>query len=114
MPRRLLLPLLIALLAGVGAGLYVGWVAVPVEYVDASPASLHQSFKDDYLLMIAAAYAADGDLAAAQEAVAALGFADPAAAVTEAAGRLAAAGLPTADQERLAALAAALAGSPAP
>jgi hypothetical protein len=109
MPRRLLLLLLFALLAGVGAGLYVGWVAVPVEYVDASPASLHQSFKDDYLLMIAVAYAADGDLPAARSAVAALGFSDPAAAVTAAAGRLAATGLPAADQDRLAALAAALA-----
>jgi len=112
MPRRLIPLLLLALLVGLGLGLYIGWVAAPVEYVDDSPASLHQSYQDDYLLMIAAAYAGDGDLAAAQADLAALELADPATAITAAASRLAAAGLPAADQERLAALAAALAASP--
>jgi hypothetical protein len=110
--RRLVLPLLIALTAGIGAGLYVGWVVAPVEYVNTGPESLQQSFKDDYILMIATAFAGDGDLNAAQSALTALGFTDPAGAVTEANGRLAANGLPTADQDRLAALASALAALP--
>jgi hypothetical protein len=112
MPRRLIPLLLIALLVGLGLGLYIGWVAAPVEYVDASPASLHQSYQDDYLLMIAAAYAGDGDLAAARSALAPLELADPVASLNDALARLAAAGLPAADQERLAALAAALAAAP--
>jgi hypothetical protein len=103
--RRLMLPIALALLAGLGAGLYIGWVAAPVEYVDASPGSLHQSFKDDYVLMIATAYGGDGDLAAARSALMDLGFTDPAAAVTAAADRLTASGLPAADQDRLAVLA---------
>jgi hypothetical protein len=112
--RRLIFPMLIALAAGVGAGLYVGWVAAPVEYVDAGPESLHQSYKDDYILMIATAYAGDGDLAAARSALTALGFTDLAAAVSEASTRMTAGGLPTMDQERLAALAAALAETAPP
>jgi hypothetical protein len=109
---RLLLPAILALAAGIAVGLYLGWVAAPVEYVDAGPDSLHSSFKDDYILMIATAYAGDGDLAAARVALASLALPDPAAAVRAAQGRLAASGLPAADQERLAALAAALASSP--
>lgn len=109
---RLLLPAILALAAGIAVGLYIGWVAAPVEYVDAGPDSLHSSFKDDYILMIATAYAGDGDLPAARAALTALALPDPAAAVQAAQARLAASGLPAADQERLAALAAALAASP--
>ncbi|MEP7358854.1 MAG: hypothetical protein ABI847_16515, partial [Anaerolineales bacterium] len=54
-------------------------------------------------------YAGDSDLAAAQSQLAALGQFSP-QAVRAAAQRLAAAGLPQADQQRLEALAAALAG----
>jgi hypothetical protein len=111
--QRLIFPVLMALAVGVGAGLYIGWVAAPVKYVDAGPDSLHQSYKDDYVLMIATAYAGDGDLTAAQAALTGLGFADPAAAVAAASQRLAANGLPAVDQGRLATLAAALA-EPAP
>jgi hypothetical protein len=112
MPRRTLFALLLLLLIGLAAGLYYGWVIAPVRYVDADPASLHPAFKDDYVLMIATAYAGDGNLDAARAALARLGFAEPAAAVTASAERLAAAGLPRADQARLAALAAALAAVP--
>jgi len=109
--RRLIIPVLIALLAGLGGGLYVGWVGAPVEYVDAGPDSLHQSFKDDYILMIATAYAGDGNLNAALVALGPLGFDNLSAAVSEAASRLAATGLPAADQARLSDLAAALAAA---
>jgi hypothetical protein len=112
--RPALLFVLIALLTGLGAGLYLGWVALPVPGTAADPSSLHPAFKDDYVLMIAAAYEGDGDLSAAKAQLASLGFADPAVAVAETADRLSAAGLPAADQERLARLAAALADSPSP
>jgi hypothetical protein len=104
--------ILIALAAGLGIGLYIGWVAAPVQYVNTAPSSLQRAFKDDYILMIATAYAGDGDLASARAHLADLGFTNPATAVTDAAQRLAAAGLPQADQQRLSALAQAL-GAPA-
>jgi hypothetical protein len=114
MSRTALIVILIGLAAGVGVGLYIGWVVAPVQYVDTAPNSLQRAFKDDYILMIATAYAGDGDLAAARSQLAALGQADPAAAVNAAAQRLASAGLPDADQRRLAALAQALGAPPAP
>ena len=118
--RATLLLVLAGLAAGAGLGLYIGWVAAPVQYVDTAPNSLQRAFKDDYVLMIATAYAGDGDLAAARAQLAALGFTDPAAAVSAAGQRRAATGLPDADQQRIAALAQALAapgtgtGSPTP
>lgn len=110
--RTALIILLVSAIIGLGAGLYLGWVALPSPEVSAEPRSLHPAFKDDYVLMIATAYAGDGDLEAAQAQLASLGFADPAAAVTEAAERLSAAGLPASDQEHLTVLARALANSP--
>jgi hypothetical protein len=112
MSRMAILLMLAGLAVGVGAGLYFGWVAAPVQYVDTAPASLQRAFKDDYVLMIATAYAGDSDLPSARAQLAELGYNDPAAAVSGAAQRLSAAGLPDADQHRLAALAQAL-GAPA-
>ena len=112
MSRTAILLILAGLAAGVGTGLYIGWVAAPVQYVDTAPASLQRAFKDDYVLMIATAYAGDGNLQSARIQLAGLGYNDPAAAVSAAAQRLAATGLPDADQQRLAALAQAL-GAPA-
>src|SRR5438105_12755911 len=101
MSRTALILLLAGLAVGVGAGLYIGWVAAPVQYVDTAPASLQRGFKDDDILMIATAYAGDGDLQAARAQLSQLGFSDPAAAVSATAQRLAASGLPDADQQRL-------------
>ncbi len=112
MSRTGLLLIVAGLAVGVGLGLYIGWVAAPVQYVDTAPNSLRRAFKDDYVLMIATAYAGDNDLPAARAQLAGLGFMDPAAAVSAAAQRLAANGLPATDQQRLAALAQAL-GAPA-
>jgi hypothetical protein len=114
MSRGAVALIVIALAAGLGLGLYIGWVAAPVKYVDTAPNSLQRAFKDDYILMIATAYAGDGDLAAARAHLATLGFTDPAAAVTAAAQRLSAAGLPATDQQRLSALAQALRAPPLP
>jgi hypothetical protein len=109
MSRAALIVILVAVLAGAGLGLYFGWVAYPVQYIDTEPSSLQAAYKDDYVLMIATAYAGDGDLAAARSQLSGLGFADTAAAVAAAARRLAAAGLPATEQEHLTNLGDALA-----
>jgi hypothetical protein len=110
--RNHLIIITAAVAAGVGIGLYVGWVAAPVQYTNTEPGSLAPAFKDDYILMVATAYSGDSDLAAAQRQLAVMGQLSP-EAVRAAAQRLAAAGLPEADQQRLEALAAALADSSA-
>ena len=58
--------LLTGLVIGVILGLVYAWVIQPVKYVDTPPASLRQDFKDRYRALIAAAYAANGDLLRAQ------------------------------------------------
>lgn len=112
MPRTAIVIIIAGLAGGLVIGLYIGWVAAPVQYVDTAPNSLQRAFKDDYILMIASAFAGDGDLAAARSQLAGLGLADPAAAVSATAQRMAAAGLPETDQQHLSALAQAL-GAPA-
>lgn len=67
----------LGLLIGSGLGLYLGWVAWPAEFSDASPALLADVHREDYARMIAAAYAEDGDLAQARWRVATLDAADP-------------------------------------
>ena len=62
---RFILSLLIGLIVGAGAGVYLGWVQFPVEFVDSPATSLSDQFKDEYTVMIATGYAADDDLAGA-------------------------------------------------
>lgn len=64
---RIVLSLLIGLVIGVGIGLYAGWVQFPVEFVNSPLTDLSQRFKDEYAVMIAAGYMADGDLEGAVE-----------------------------------------------
>lgn len=58
--------LFIALLAGAVVGLLfgmlVGWGIWPVQYTDTDPVDLRPEHKDDYVVMVSAAYARDGDL----------------------------------------------------
>lgn len=56
----------VGLALGLGLGLYLGWVAWPTEFTDASPSILEESYRRDYTLMIAHAYLLDGDLDAAR------------------------------------------------
>lgn len=58
---------MLALLAGIGCGLFVGWYVYPVSYTDAQPYDLSARDKDDYLHMIAASYALDNDFALANQ-----------------------------------------------
>lgn len=64
---------LIALLLGVAAGLFYGWVLNPVEYVDIAPQSLRVDYKTDYVLMVAESYQVDHDMGLAVRRLARLG-----------------------------------------
>ena len=63
---RSLIWIALGLALGVGLGLYLGWVAWPTEFTDASPSILHERHRREYTLMIAHAYVLDGDLDAAR------------------------------------------------
>ncbi len=58
------------LITGFVLGLILGvaysWIVRPVQYINTSPASLRPDFKDQYRALIAAAYAANGDLVRAR------------------------------------------------
>ncbi|MBK9052891.1 MAG: hypothetical protein IPL78_18840 [Chloroflexi bacterium] len=66
MVRRLLI-LLLGLVLGVGVGLVLGWVAWPAQYEDADPTLLAEAYRHDYVVMVAAAYSADGDIQTASQ-----------------------------------------------
>ena len=66
MVRRLLI-LLLGLVLGVGLGLFLGWVAWPTQYEDADPTLLAEAYRHDYVVMVAAAYRADGDIQTASQ-----------------------------------------------
>jgi hypothetical protein len=70
---RPLIFVLLGLAVGVGLGLYIGWVAWPTEFSEATPTLLEDSYRQDYALMIAAAYAQDGNLPLAQQRINSLG-----------------------------------------
>ena len=109
MSRRFLIGLVLALVVGIGAGLIIGWVISPVRYVDTAPSSLQQTYRDDYVLMIATVYSRDKDLVAASAALRELGFSAPGPAVEATAKRLMQKPqAPADDLRRLAGLAAAL------
>lgn len=74
----------IAIIFGVVAGLFYGWVIDPVEYVDTAPDSLRIDYKSDYVLMVAEAYSVEHDLALAVRRLALLGNRLPAEIVREA------------------------------
>ncbi len=107
MSRGAVITFVLALAVGAGLGLYIGWVAAPVEYTNTAPSSLSQSYKDDYILMIATLYAQDQNVEAARAQLSQLGFANPGPAVAEAAQRYLTAHAQPNDLRRLARLAAA-------
>ena len=73
---RWLQTLLIAIL-GLAAGLFYGWRIAPVEYIDTTPNTLHQNYKNEYILMIAETFQDHGDLDLAARQLALLGSEHP-------------------------------------
>ncbi len=70
--RRFPWYLLTGLILGTLMGIAYAWLITPVQYLDTEPASLQAEFKDQYRVLIAAAYAANHDLARAQDRLALL------------------------------------------
>jgi len=67
--RRLMRPLIWlvpGLLTGMALGFFLGWVAWPVQFSDADPDIMEESYQRDYAVMIAGAYSLDEDLPEAQ------------------------------------------------
>ena len=98
----------IVLLLGIVGGLYYGWVINPVKYVDTTPAKLRSDYQTDYILMVAEAYQAEGDLDLAARRLAVMGDSPPSEIVRQA--MIVAAQIPYADsdQDLLSQLASAL------
>ena len=59
--------LILGLVIGTVAGLYFGWFQFPAETRSSELSALARHYRDDYTVMIAAGYAADGDLPGAIE-----------------------------------------------
>jgi len=69
---------LLITLFGLAAGLFYGWRIAPVEYINTTPDTLDQTYKNEYTLMVAEAYQSHGDLDLSARQLALLGSAHPA------------------------------------
>jgi hypothetical protein len=94
---------------GLALGFAIGWWLWPVQYTNTAPSVLRRDYRDDYVLMVATAYALDdGNLERAQERLKLLDPENPAAPAVELAEKLVRAGGSQEDITRLARLASAL------
>ena len=98
--------ILLGLLAGLGLGLLYSWQISPVTYVDASPSILRADFKDQYRIVIAAAYASTHDLPRARARLELLKDPDPVGELSAQAQRMLAGGESNQSVQYLAQLAA--------
>ena len=64
--------LLTGAVLGIAVGLFYSWVISPVQYVDAPPYALRADYKDEYRILVAAAYLYSGDLLRAEDRLAQL------------------------------------------
>ena len=90
--KRVALASLLALLAGLAAGLAYAWVIAPLRYVDTSPRTLREDFKDQFRTLVAASYSANHNIVRARARLALLGDGDPIEALTAQAQRMLASG----------------------
>jgi hypothetical protein len=56
----------LGLVTGLAVGLFLGWIVMPVKYVDTSIADLHPDYKEEFILLVGSAYALDHDLSKAE------------------------------------------------
>ena len=93
---------------GLVVGLFYSWVVSPVKYVDAPPYALRADFKNNYRVLVAAAYLYSNDLVRAEDRLAQLRDDDPAQSLAMQAQQALAAGRPEAEVRALGLLAIAL------
>ena len=74
--------LVTGLATGLVAGLILAWILWPPRVTGVSPASLDESYKEQYRLMTSLAFASSGDLGRAQARIALLQDGDPVRALT--------------------------------
>jgi hypothetical protein len=103
-PWYLLTGLIIGLVLGF---IYAKWVS-PVEYESVDPSTLNSENIQQYRLMIAQAYGANGDLVRAKARLSLLGDRDPGKALIEQAQQILAENGPLKDAQALGVLASAL------
>lgn len=103
--RRWIIQLVVGVAVGLALGSGIGWGLWPYEPADASPAALRWDYQENYVIMVATAYEAEGDLTLAYERLAVLDPKNPAVPVVQLGERLVAAGASTEDITRLARLA---------
>jgi hypothetical protein len=85
--------ILIGLILGISAGLFITWVLLPVQEYDTEPWQLNAAAKDQYMVAVALEYGHDNDLGAAINRLVGLQIpGDPLQAVADAACRLATTG----------------------
>jgi len=107
-PVVILLTILASLLLGLVIGLITGWVVWPVSYINTDIGDLRLQHKEDYIAMVASAYALDGDLSKAQERLDKLGAANVGQLVAAVASKYIAEGRQSEEIRNLALLADAL------
>jgi hypothetical protein len=98
--------ILLGLFSGLGLGLLYSWQISPVTYVDAEPSILRADFKDQYRIVIAAAYASTHDLPRARARLELLKDPDPVGELSAQAQRMLAGGESNQSVQYLAQLAA--------
>lgn len=70
---RILFLLAVGLVVGAGVGLYAAWFVWPVSFSGSDPSLLQESYQQDYIRMVADAYAVEGDLPVARQRLARFG-----------------------------------------
>lgn len=80
---RVFFSTVLGVVIGAAAGLFIGWVAFPTEYVNSPMSDLSTRYRDDYVVMIASGYLVDGDVEGAIERLRVLGVENVPAYVQE-------------------------------
>jgi hypothetical protein len=80
---RILISIIIGLLLGVVAGLYLGWELFPPEFKNSPINDLTKQYQDEYTVLIASGYMADNDAQGAIERLRVLGIENAPAHVQE-------------------------------
>ncbi len=68
--------LLLGFALGLGLGLFISWGLLPLKHYEGPPSALKEPLKRDYVYLISAAYAQEGDLSRAQARLKSLGYKD--------------------------------------